>query len=84
MGTSLARDQYRCLVHLQRGTNSFLIKLCQDEQTETWTVDWKFQFRVTDRLGGAIHERGAERVGTNRAKRGKKMKSAKSNSGDQG
>jgi hypothetical protein len=58
--TALSPDQYRAVVPLQPGNNRFLVKLCQDEQTEAWTVDWQFQFRVTDRLGGAIHEQKAE------------------------
>ncbi len=53
--TVTSDDQYRATVHLRRGVNHFLMKVCQDEQTESWTVDWQFRFRVTDRLGGAIH-----------------------------
>ena len=54
--TAQSRDQYRAVVRLAAGSNRFLIKVCQDEQTESWTVDWQFQFRVTDRLGGTLRE----------------------------
>jgi hypothetical protein len=52
--TVTSNDQYRSTVPLQRGMNRFLMKVCQDEQTEDWTVDWQFRLRVTDHLGGAI------------------------------
>jgi hypothetical protein len=47
-------DQYRLPVQLQRGTNQLLVKLCQNEQTETWTVEWQFQLRLADETGTAI------------------------------
>ena len=51
-GTQL--DQYRVKTTLKGGTNSILIKICQNEQTEEWAQDWKFQLRVCDSAGGAI------------------------------
>lgn len=47
-------DQYRLPVQLKAGKNTVLVKLCQDEQTESWTVEWEFQLRVCDSSGVAI------------------------------
>ena len=47
-------DQYRIPVQLKAGENSILIKLCQNEQTEEWTVQWQFQLRVCDSSGAAV------------------------------
>ena len=44
-------DQYRLPVQLKPGTNSILVKVCQNEQTEDWTVEWEFQLRLTDLQG---------------------------------
>jgi hypothetical protein len=27
------------------------VKCCQNEQTESWAGEWKFQLRITDPLG---------------------------------
>lgn len=47
-------DQYRYPVKLKKGPNAILMKCCQNEQTETWTVEWEFQLRVCDATGTAI------------------------------
>ena len=47
-------DQYSHSVELKSGENQLLLKVCQNEQTESWAQDWEFQLRVTDELGGAI------------------------------
>ncbi len=47
-------DQYKMPIQLEKGTNSILIKLCQNEQKEDWTVQWEFQLRVCDATGTAI------------------------------
>lgn len=47
-------DQYKLPVQLQSGKNTILVKACQNEQTEEWTVQWEFQLRVTDATGSAI------------------------------
>lgn len=47
-------DQYRLPGELKPGTNEILVKLCQNEQTESWTVEWQFQLRVCDSTGTAI------------------------------
>jgi hypothetical protein len=49
-----AIDQYQLPVSLKEGKNTLLVKLCQNEQTETWTVEWEFQLRVCDSTGTAI------------------------------
>ena len=51
-GTQL--DQYRVKAKLKSGTNAILIKVCQNEQTEDWAQDWKYQVRVCDSAGAAI------------------------------
>ncbi|HEX4143005.1 MAG TPA: hypothetical protein VHY91_05605 [Pirellulales bacterium] len=49
-------DQYVGRGSLKRGTNRILLKLCQNEQTEEWAAEWKFQLRVCDPTGGALKE----------------------------
>ena len=49
-----AVDQYVAPVELQAGTNTILLKVCQNEQTQPWAQDWSFQLRLADELGGAI------------------------------
>lgn len=48
-------DHYRMPIELQAGKNVILVKCCQNEQKEDWTVEWEFQLRVTDPLGTPIH-----------------------------
>lgn len=47
-------DQYKMPVQLKKGRNAILVKLCQNEQKEKWTVEWEFQLRVCDATGTAI------------------------------
>ncbi len=47
-------DQYVGRGQLARGTNRVLVKICQNEQTEDWAADWKFQIRACDSTGGAL------------------------------
>ena len=47
-------DQYKLPAKLQKGRNAILVKCCQNEQTEEWTVEWQFQLRVCDSTGTAI------------------------------
>jgi len=47
-------DQYRMAAELKPGKNAILVKVCQNEQKEKWTVEWEFQLRVTDALGTPI------------------------------
>jgi hypothetical protein len=41
-------------VKLNKGKNTLLVKACQNEQTQDWTVQWEFQLRVCDATGTAI------------------------------
>lgn len=52
-------DQYRMPVRLQKGPNTILVKICQDEQRRPWTTEWEFQLRVCDEVGTAIHPAAA-------------------------
>jgi hypothetical protein len=47
-------DQYKLKCHLKKGENTILVKCCQNEQKEQWTVEWEFQLRVCDPAGTAI------------------------------
>lgn len=47
-------DQYILPVKLKAGANEILVKCCQNEQTETWTVEWEYQLRICDASGTAI------------------------------
>ena len=48
-------DQYKMPVQLKKGGNTILVKACQNEQVEDWTVQWHFQLRVCDATGTGIH-----------------------------
>lgn len=47
-------DQYKLKGRLKKGANTILVKCCQNEQKEEWTVEWEFQLRVCDSTGTAI------------------------------
>ena len=47
-------DQYKMPVTLRPGKNDILVKACQNEQEESWTVEWQFQLRVCDATGTAV------------------------------
>lgn len=47
-------DQYVLPIQLRQGPNTILVKVCQNEQVEDWTVEWQFQLRVCDATGTAI------------------------------
>ena len=47
-------DQYKAPAELRQGSNTIMLKVCQNEQTESWAQDWEFQFRLTDNLGGPL------------------------------
>jgi hypothetical protein len=46
----------------EEGANTILVKCCQNEQKEEWTVEWEFQLRVCDAAGTADRQlrRGCE------------------------
>jgi hypothetical protein len=48
---SEAIDQYVATAEFREGVNTVMVKCCQNEQTESWAADWKFQLRVCDSLG---------------------------------
>lgn len=47
-------DQHIGLGTLKPGRNEILIKVCQNEQTDSWAQLWSFQLRVCDDLGGPV------------------------------
>jgi hypothetical protein len=47
-------DQYIGNFQLKKGINRVLLKICQNEQEESWAQDWQFQFRITDLTGKGL------------------------------
>ncbi len=47
-------DQYTGSGELKKGKNKILVKICQNEQTESWAQRWQFQLRVCDQYGTAV------------------------------
>jgi len=47
-------DQYTCQGELEKGRNTILIKVCQNDQPESWAQSWAFQLRVCDSAGAAV------------------------------
>ncbi|WP_442481355.1 hypothetical protein [Aeoliella sp. SH292] len=47
-------DQYTADTNLVAGKNTLLIKVCQNEQKESWAQNWSVQLRLCDALGGGI------------------------------
>ncbi|MEZ6108581.1 MAG: hypothetical protein R3B96_21475 [Pirellulaceae bacterium] len=47
-------DQYAGRVTLLKGENHILVKVCQNEQTDSWAQDWQFQLRLCDASGKKI------------------------------
>lgn len=47
-------DQYVAPCELRKGTNRILLKICQNEQEESWAQRWEFQFRITDPTGKGL------------------------------
>jgi hypothetical protein len=47
-------DQYVAPFQLRQGVNRVLLKICQNEQTESWAQEWEFQFRITDATGKGL------------------------------
>jgi hypothetical protein len=52
-------DQYVAAADFRAGTNVVLVKCCQNEQTEAWAADWKFQLRICDSLGTPLGKQAA-------------------------
>ncbi|MGB1926724.1 MAG: hypothetical protein ACPHL6_09340, partial [Rubripirellula sp.] len=47
-------DQYVAPFDLKKGKNTVLLKICQNEQEESWAQRWEFQFRITDPTGKGL------------------------------
>ncbi|MBI3406864.1 MAG: hypothetical protein HY040_00725 [Planctomycetes bacterium] len=47
-------DQHAGKGTLNKGRNEILIKVCQNEEKETWAEPWSFQLRICDDLGAAV------------------------------
>jgi hypothetical protein len=47
-------DQHVARVKLHKGRNTLLLKVCQNEQKDTWAQEWDFMVRVCDSVGGAV------------------------------
>ncbi len=47
-------DQYAEPIRLKAGKNSILLKLCQNEQKDSWAQVFQFQLRICDSTGKAI------------------------------
>jgi hypothetical protein len=50
----MALDQHVGRGVLKAGRNEILVKVCQNEQTDSWAELWSFQLRVCDALGGRV------------------------------
>jgi hypothetical protein len=55
-------EEHPLPVQLQPGRNIILVKVCQNETVEDWTVDWDFRLRVTDAIGTPIASRPPVKV----------------------
>jgi hypothetical protein len=51
---STSIDQYIAAGTLKAGVNHILIKVAQNEQTDSWAQRWQFQLRVCDQYGTAV------------------------------
>jgi hypothetical protein len=47
-------DQHIGSGTLKKGRNEILIKVCQNEQEDSWAQSWIFQLRLTDAVGQAV------------------------------
>jgi hypothetical protein len=47
-------DQYTARATLRAGRNEILLKVCQNEQTDSWAQNWSFQARLCDPAGEAV------------------------------
>ena len=47
-------DQYVGPIEVRSGANQVVLKLCQNEQTQPWAQDWKFQVRICKPDGTAV------------------------------
>lgn len=47
-------DQYRVPVTLKAGSNTLLLKICQNEQTQDWAQRYQYQVRICNSTGSAL------------------------------
>lgn len=47
-------DQYKVPVTLKAGVNTILLKVCQNEQEDSWAQRYQFQLRICDSTGSGI------------------------------
>ncbi len=47
-------DQYAPVCPLRAGVNTVLLKICQNNQTDSWAQEFEFRFRFTDATGRGI------------------------------
>lgn len=47
-------DQYIVRGRIEQGKNTFLLKVCQNEQDQDWAQRWAFSFRIVDESGRAV------------------------------
>lgn len=52
--TGMYIDQYTGRGRLKAGRNVILLKVAQNEQTDSWAQEWRFQIRICDQYGTAI------------------------------
>ena len=50
----MSLDQYKVTGAVKAGKNSIVLKICQNEQTDSWAQRYQFQIRVCDASGVAV------------------------------
>lgn len=55
-------DQYRVAAPFTAGTNTILLKVCQDERTQDWARKYQYQVRICSAAGAGILSSDAQTV----------------------
>jgi hypothetical protein len=50
----MSMDQHTVKVNLKPGQNVIVLKICQNNQTDSWAQEWNFAARICDATGGAL------------------------------
>ena len=58
----ISPDKFVGQAELKKGDNQILIKVCQNEQTESWAQRWQFQLRICDETGKAFRPKSNEQA----------------------
>ena len=58
-------DVYQVPAKLKAGSNRILLKICQNEQEQTWAQRYQFNLRVCDKTGTAVREGAAQKSASN-------------------